>query len=494
MKKKSDLFDRIIKDKLSQLPVEFDPHSWDQFSQKLDAQEAGTPPVDDRRVDEVVFEKLHTLEAGNRASRWDLLAAKLDQDVTTRRRVMRTRIMEVTLVLLIILTFVQYFGQQTPVRLLGFGKSLIANEKRSDSNTSTAENIASKQQITDHQNPDSKIKNTVAIDVSKATDDARNSAPTQLTTIKKYKVGPSLPVATAKLKKSSDKLTTISNPAQEQPAADMPVPAEREELMAALERILLEELSTEEEVDYLKLITPVNPREQLSVSMFGSMDYNRIITPSALNEAGEVIDEAFERYELGYSGGLMLSWEKGRWEIGTGAIYSAKQYEPRPLVYLGGSFANGYYGESFKLVELNMLQLPVQVRYNFLKKNKWRAFATVGLSLHTALQANYYLEEEEELLRPQPQPRPTPGGNFPTPADEKKKILSKGLLEGGSIWENGYITGNVGIGLEYFITERLGIFTQPTYQQSLDYFTKGFGPDQDRINTFSIFTGLRVKL
>ncbi len=491
--KKSDLFDRIIKDKLSQLPVEFDPNSWDQFSQKLDAQEAGTPSADDRRVDEVVFEKLHTLEAGNRASRWDLLAAKLDQDVTSRRQVMRTRIMEVTLVLLIILTFVQYFGQQTPARLLGFGKSLITNEKHAGSNTSIVENTASNQQITPDQNSGLKIRDAVAVDLSKTTN-TRNFAPTQITTTKKYKVGPSLPVATAKPKKSSDKPTTISNPVQEQPAADMPVPAEREELMAALERILLEELSTDEKEDYPKLIVPVNPKGQLSVSMFGSMDYNRIITPSALNEAGEVIDGAFERYELGYSGGLMLSWEKGRWEIGTGAIYSAKQYEPRPLVYLGGSFADGYYGESFKLVELNMLQLPVQMRYNFLKKNKWRAFATAGLSLHTALQANYYLEEEEELLRPQPQPRPTPGGNFPTPADEKKKILSKGLLEGGSIWENGYITGNLGIGLEYFITERIGIFTQPTYQQSLDYFTKGFGPDQDRINTFSIFTGLRVKL
>lgn len=492
MKKKSDLFDRIIKDKLSQLPVEFDPHSWDQLSQKLDAQEASTPPVDDRRVDEVVFEKLYKLEAGNRASRWDLLAAKLDQDVTARRRVLRTRIMEVALVLLIIFTFVQYFGQQTPVRLFNFGKSLVANENRSNSVTPFADNAAVNSQLPDNQHSSSTIKD-FAIDASKETD-ANHLASNHPTATKKYKVGPSLPIVTANPKQSSDKSTTITNPAKEQPLEDMPVPAEREGLMAALERIMLEELSTNEKEDYPKLIMPVNPRGQLSVSMFGSMDYNRIITPSALNEAGEVIDEAFERYELGYSGGLMLNWEKGRWEIGTGAIYSAKQYEPRPLVYLGGSFVDGYYGESFKLVELNMLQLPVQVRYNFLKKNKWRAFTTVGLSLHTALQANYYLEEEEGLLRPQPQPRPTPGGNFPTPADEKKKILSKGLLEGGSIWENGYITGNVGIGLEYFITERLGIFTQPTYQQSLDYFTKGFGPDQDRINTFSIFTGLRVKL
>lgn len=489
MKKKSDLFDRIIKDKLSQLPVEFDPNSWDQLSQKMDAQEAGMPPADDRQVDEVVFEKLHKLEAGNRASRWDLLAAKLDQDVTARRRVLRTRIMEVALVFLIILTFVQYFGQQTPVRLLAFGKSLIANENRSNSETTITDHSSSKQQFSNNKHATKTLTDFISIDAPATGTLAHTQANN-----KKYKVGPSLPVAAAQPRKSFDKPETISNPTQEQPLQDMPVPAQREELMAALERIMLEELSTNEEEDYPKLIMPVNPRGQLSVSMFGSVDYNHILTPSALNEAGEVIDGAFERYELGYSGGLMLTWEKGRWEIGTGAIYAAKQYEPRPLVYLGGSFADGYYGESFKLVELNMLQLPVQIRYNFLKKNKWRAFATAGLSLHTALQANYYLEEEQELLRPQPQPRPTPGGNFPTPADEKKKILSKGLLEGGSIWENGYITGNLGIGLEYFITERLGIFTQPTYQQSLDYFTKGFGPDQDRINTFSIFTGVRVKL
>ncbi len=492
MKKKNDQIDQIIKNKLNQLRVEYDPSLWDMFEQKLDASEAGTPEAEDRWLDEVVFEKLHKLEGGNIVSRWDLMAAKLDEDARERRKSLRTRLMEAVLVMLILFTFVQYFGDQTPERLfnnLPFAFNASNNRSSDLEQTApiagTTEGNSVKQKIAFSENPDAFASAAKAsVGDSKAATNLMN--PSQ-----KYKPSPALPLSPTKPQQSLDNSEHITNPLNAQPALDIPAPAEREELMAALDRIMLDELSANEEKDYPKLVKPVKPKSGMYVSMFGSMDYNRIITPAALNEAGELIDEAFERYELGYSGGIMLSWEKGRWELGTGAIYTAKEYEPRPLVYLGGSFFDGYYGESFKLVELNILQLPLQVRYNFIKENKWRAYVTTSLSLQVALQANYYLGEERSVVG-QPTRPPIPVPN--TPAEEKAKILSKGLFEGGTLLQNGYVTGNIGFGVEYFINERCGLFTQPTYHHSLDYFTKGFGPDADRINTMSIFTGVRVKL
>ncbi|MDX1940600.1 MAG: outer membrane beta-barrel protein [Saprospiraceae bacterium] len=491
--KKSDHLDQLIKDKLEEFRVDYDPTSWDAFEQKLDAKGAGLPQTEDRWVDEVVFEKLHKMEAGNRPSKWELLAARLDEESRERRHLLRTRLMGTALIFLILFTFVQYFGQQTPVRLFRDGiAALIPSLKGQDKNPIISEISTLTSNNNHHNTNNSKPTDFILSDLAIAAQHADNSIALSKKAAQKLGLSPSLPVMPAKAQRT-ETVTIIENPAQPKPYEGIPIPAEREDLLAAIDRIMLAELSVDEEEDYPRLVSPVHSRGGVFVSMFGSVDYNHILTPAALDEAGDLVDESFERYELGYSGGFMVSWEKNRWEIGTGAIYTAKEYVPRPLVYLGGSLAEGYYGESFKLAELDMVQLPLQVRYNFIKKNKWRAFVTGGLSLQVALQANYYLEEEK-LPAAQRPPKPSPGGGFVTQGDAKKKVLSKGWFEGGSLLDNGYITGNVGFGLEYFITERLGLFTQPTYHQSLDYFTKGFGPDQDRINTMSIFTGVRVKL
>ncbi|MBK7869834.1 MAG: outer membrane beta-barrel protein [Saprospiraceae bacterium] len=493
--KKNDLLDQIIKDKLNQLRVDFDATAWDAFEQKLDAEEAGVPQTEDRWMDEVVFEKLHKMGAGDRASKWELLAARLDEDSRVRRHLLRTRLMGTALIFLILFTFVQYFGQQTPVRLFreGIATLIPSLKERSENITeiSKQQPLASNN-ITNNVNS-SNSKESTLLNATLANRNADDSAELNKKSPSKLGLSPSLPAMAAKAQLKEPAIS-IDNPAQPQPFEEIPAPAERENLLAEIDRIMLAELAANGgEESYPRLLNPIRSKGGVFVSMFGSADYNHILTPSALDEAGNVVDKSFERYELGYSGGLMVSWEKNRWEIGTGAIYTAKEYEPRPLVYLGGSLSGGYYGESFKLVELDMLQLPLQVRYNFIKKNKWRAFVTSGLSLQVALQANYYLEEEKFPSAQRP-PKPSPDGGFVTQGDAKKKVLSKGWFEGGSLLDNGYITGNVGFGLEYFITERLGLFTQPTYHHSLDYFTKGFGPDQDRINTMSIFTGVRVKL
>ncbi len=483
--KKSDRLDEIIKQKLEQLQPAYRPDAWKQFEQRLDAQGEGTPPAPDRRLDEIVFAKIHGLESRQPAANWELLAAKLDEDSKMRRQHLRSRIMQTALVLLILFTFVQYFGQQTPAALRFAPRSsdaLSATELRQVKPTVPAKDLHSAAlSLTDK-----------AIDtplLSAASSDA--DAPR-----KPYQLSPRLKsVPTAP--QSAKQPDAIANPMQHPAETDVPKPVERELFMVALEKLVVTELEKSSlDDDYPKLIQVVKPRSGFYVSMFGSMDYNHIITPAALHENGQLLDEGFERYALGYGGGVMLGWETGRWEIGTGAIYTAKEYTPRPLVYLNGSFREGYYGESFDLVELNMLQVPLQLRYNVIKKNKWRAFVTSGVSLQVALQANYYISESEAVAMRQssPPPRPAPGGSFVSPADEKARILSRGFLEGGTLLENGYITGNIGIGLEYFITERWGVFTQPTYQRSIDYFTKGFGPDQDRLNTMSIFTGVRVKL
>ncbi len=488
MKKSSDKFDQIIKDKLDRLQVEYDPASWEAFERKLDA--GNQPPANDAWLDEVVFEKLHGLESVGVPSRWDLMSARLDQEATRRRHTWSRRAMEAVLVLLISLTFVQYFGEQTPVRFTGKSSSASTPDASKQTADRVQKSPATPAPIADAQPGAASAPITQAQGTKPSVDMPPPAATTTArTTISKASVLPGIASEVKHLSKNTHPITDVPEP-------DQPLSGNRMDvIMAALDRLEVPELEKVTEDDHGFLIKPVNQQRGFYVSMFGSADYNQIVTPPTMVE-GQML-EGFDRYELGYGGGIMAGWEKGRWEVGSGLIYVAKEYTPRPLLYIyDGSLRDGYQGEGFKLVELNMLQLPFHVRYNFIRHNKWRAYTTAGVSLHVTMQANYYIADETGFNRPAAARPPSqgPGGTVTTPLDEKASILTAGVLEGGSLLKNSYMTGNVGLGLERFMTERWSIFAQPTYHHVLSNKLQGIGPDQDRIHTMSIFMGLRVKL
>lgn len=488
MKKSSEKFDQVIKDKLDRLQVEYDPKSWDAFEQKLDA--GDQPQVEDTLLDEVVFEKLRGLEPAGILPRWDLMSAKLDQEVATRRHLWGRRVMEVTLVLLILLTFVQYFGQQTPVRLIGNAGSTAASDV-SEASSTAQEQTGTPTHSTDH--------NEASFNNPLATQQSISNAvvpPTSPATAQKMPIRinetPAIPGINSAAK-TSEHISLTENAST--PEIEISFEQNRMELLAAIETLDIAALEDVADDEHGLMLKPISQQRGFYISMFGSVDYNQIVTPPAMVE-GQML-EGFDRYELGYGGGIMAGWETGRWEVGSGLIYTAKEYTPRPLLYIyDGSLKDGYSGEGFKLVELNMLQLPFNVRYNFVRYDKWRAYTTAGVSLHLTMQANYYIADETGFNRPAPSRPPSqhPGGPVNSPIDEKASILTGGILEGGSLLKNSYVTGNIGFGLERFMTERWSIFAQPTYHHSIRNKRKGIGPDQDRINTMSIFMGVRVKL
>jgi hypothetical protein len=229
------------------------------------------------------------------------------------------------------------------------------------------------------------------------------------------------------------------------------------------------------------------------VGMFGGADYNRVITP-----ADPTLGlERLSRYTAGYSGGVTFGVEFGRWETETGLIYTAKQYQALPILFFHGSFKDGYVGRGVKDIEINGINIPLNLRYNFLRNEKWRMYVLGGASIQVAVQANYYTANQEGFRSASfaPAPAPTSSGgrnynSFKTLADD----LPGGWFEGGSFEENGYLTGNVGLGIERYFSGQLSVFMQPTYQHAFNYFLHGLGPTEDEINTFSLYTGIRLRL
>jgi len=514
MEKKMNPIDHIIKEKLEGLNVPIEPDAWQLMEQKLEEDgmggvSQGKPVADTRNVDEAVFEKLHRYEASFQPGHWQRMEAMLEEAFAWPRQVLRYKLAEMALMLLLFLLL----WQHTPAGPAAGGNSPQAMEgASSDTFSGKGGTIGA---------GDKPAKALAPIERSRTSDDdAHTEAPASAPsgditggsghsaagkgiTALNDKLAPSgRTLATGKHEARSFNpflplgrhLVLLDGPQYSLPAnAVFRIPSSPLTELAWLET-LPAELAYESFGDAGEATFRKNKgRRALRVGMFGSAEYNYITVPSSQEKK---LEEELQRYAMGYGGGLSVGLELGRFEIETGAIYAARQY-PVGLLYVNGNIRDGLQGQRLQASELNIINVPIHFRYNFLHRGSWRAYALAGASLQVAFQRNYFVTEEPEYgYRPQPGQTPPPPAPLPgdEPAIDRIRKSGLGWFEGGTFEENAYLTGNLGIGLERYINSRWSVFAQPTYQHSLQYFRVGLGPNADQINSLSILFGAKVRL
>lgn len=506
-------FDRILGEKLSRIEVKYDPESWQLLEQRLDVDAAGVPEADDKELDEAVFHKLHHYHVPYNSSHWHLMSSRLEQEFSLVRQILRYKVLELGMVGLLLLTIIQYLPLQTSVTDAPWkpqkekiqSPSILHEQDHPAPGPSALPADRPVAAVPSEVLPAEPVVSAPAMAGDARSEDgesalAVNTTRSPVSTPSQFKV----PVLennitnndlAEKLQRENQQATALSLPQEQKPplpknSFEMP---QEDFLTTALDPLYPGLLSYNSKVEEAILeYQPPKRKTFFRVGMFGGVDYNRIITP-ADEELGL---DRLSRYAAGYGGGLTFGLEFGRWETETGLIYAAKQYQARPIVFFQGSFRDGYLGRGVKDIEINVINVPLNFRYNFLRNEKWRMYALAGASIQVAVQANYYTANQDRFRSASFRPAPAPtSGNirssvFRTPADE----LPGGWFEGGSFEENGYLTGNVGLGLERYFSGQWSIFVQPTYQHSINYFLRGLGPTKDEINTFSMYTGIRLRL
>lgn len=499
-------FDRILEEKLGRLKVDYDPKSWELLEQRLDTELAGTPEVEDNEIDEVIFDKLHRVEAPYDSGHWKLMAARLESEFFLARQILRYKVLEVGLVALLLLTFVQYLPLPTNNDRFGpFEPNTpqpTQKDQKIESESPSAQPAPLNRPVASAAETDGPVeaRNTdsgepaIASIVPPSSNDGRTEETDgafqrMLPLSKKPGLLDIPPREAAGL--SAGQLA--DEPATET-AEKVHGPVRAGFVTAALDPLYPGALrySGQDGAEVLEFL-PNRRKTYFRVGMFGSMDYNRVITP-----ADESLGlERLSRYTPGYGGGLTFGLEFGRWETETGLIYAAKQYQARPIVFFQGSFRDGYLGKGVKDIEINVINVPLNFRYNFLRTEKWRMYALAGASIQVAVQANYYTANQDGFRSASFAPAPAPASfgasnafAFRTLADD----LPGGWFEGGTFEENGYLTGNLGLGFERYFGGQWSLFVQPTYQHAINYFLRGLGPTRDEINTLSLYTGIRLRL
>lgn len=477
--RKDRSFDDIIKDKLNHVAPVYHPENWERFRERLDKETAGEQE-DIEFFDRVVKQKTPVSHAGGFSNNWTALVNRLDIIYRRERAIATSKLLELLALLLLFWTMDSgLLSEDNPTRHLATSpepavETISADQRPAPTGSdewSKTSTIITPSRVSAAHTERPSVHTSMNETETPMIPDGQSSSPEELSQaptgleMPPYLV-PNIPVRMA------------------QPFAHIP-PS-------------LHFNSPSQDVEIL----PKLKTKKTIVSMFGSTDINSIHTPGSIEGPFSETDRttitipALHRFAYGYTGGAALGFDQGRFETEIGWVYTAKMYKARPVLYVTGSVSEGFSAEGLKDIELNMIAVPVQFKYRWVQTNKWRVYSAVGAAFHLVLESNVQWTDQEafrsssfNLSLPNPEPSGSPKSRI-----LNAKNLDGGWLQGGGFADNAYVTGLIAAGVERRFTNGWGIFVQPTYQHSLYYFSKGVGPDKDRIHTFSLMSGIRIRL
>lgn len=492
-------FDRLVRQQLEAFETQFQPGAWERMEEALTADEAQHGDNNaTTRFDEAVKRHLLSLEGMQPQAHWGLLLRRLERIQIFQSHLFGFKLAEVVLVVWLVLTNVSnpplWFESPLLARLRDANRTTVVQQNRStalDRNaTSKSAQLLSAE--SDSAGPaaltSASEQPSGAEPVGPTSAMPRSFSISQIPLLRSPEPHYLTSTATTKpLLPSRQAEGSFPLAAAEQSTGGMQASAatplrQLEGLPVLSRRRAALATASSRQAEWEQEVRPVKERRGLNVAMFGGPDYNRIVAPPN----PELGNTAEDFYALGYSGGINFALDYGTWEFGTGLHYSAKQYDPRQVGFITGSLRAGYNGEVLREIQLNIFGLPLQARYNLVRNHRWRWYLIGGSTLYVATDATYFIGPLE---------LPYGGGTpLPQPSETQFRNVNQGFLQGGSFRENSYVTANIGLGAERFVSERVSLFFQPTYQHAFGYFSEGFGPNKNRLHTLSLQTGIRVRV
>ncbi|MEN0049037.1 MAG: hypothetical protein AAF806_18375 [Bacteroidota bacterium] len=496
--------DNIIGDKLGDFEIPYQSSSWDALADKLNEADAT------ERFDESIRRKLSDIELSYQPLYWDMLAQRLEQENTFRKQLIRYKATELLLVFLILITFVQVFPNQGMRNILPFGNKGISEELNVTAKASNEINTYKSSVDVDKVNFNVTTNFPTSISVSEieshnTNNTARSISPTTFAGqdfINVNQLDASLALLEVKTANASLPVTISEfnqlNGGEESTSTFFILT----EPMATQSITLLEDQAA-------SLPEAEKTIRRWRVGMIASSNVDHIQTP---------YDEIFglapiSRLDLGgYSGGVTVSKEWKRWEVETGVIYSHKKYESRDPYFYYGNISDGYSVEGVKNIEFNTIQIPVNVSYDLAQQEKWHFYALGGASVNVAIVANYDVEkvragainvsnnifEAGGLLTELSENQERLFDEKSTHASEpesnrlKQRKFANGVFNGGKYKENSYYTLNLGFGMERRFDDRVSVFLQPTFRQHMPFLSGRIGPYEDRISTLNLLIGAKI--
>jgi hypothetical protein len=450
--------DQLLKDKLESLETKVPKDAWKNFSEKWNDALLDDQTAEEKKFDQTIHEKLNQfIFPTNEGHAWAHFHSYYSHIKSNENKIIWFKAMEVTMAVLLFFTCLQVgVIRRAPV------SQSVNIENRTivsvDNYSSTSNEINAEENTNQNK---SHIGQTAGI-LSKLPDNQSDEGGNKLQPRKvllEIEPIPSSPASVLKMSTAPVDSKSFSEISQIPTLASRHIP------------ISTRKIYVNNILDFGKW----------HLTLLTGLDGDNVFTPAYPRfKVPETI-----RNSSGFHLGFLLSEGAKRLETGFGFIYAHKEYNAPAVTFIQGSLRDGYTTEQLKKIQLNLLQIPVFTRFNIVHKEKWRIYATLGATAQVTLSANYF------IVHP---------GFFPSSVALTGKSnsiyqnLEEGLMQGGTLIDNIYLSMDMGVGAEKMISPRTSIFAQSSYQSFVGHISKGIGPYNDRISTVSFQSGVRINL
>ena len=491
-------FDKNIRELLQDTPMDYDPSSWSVMSDKLDLELGADIPdalteseESTEQFDQLLKDKLENATQEFDQTSWGDLAEKIEKDEELRSRILRVGVIQCLVALLLFLSLWNWKGAE------------LVQEKKNQQSAETEMQFAFVQM---HENFYQQFTSDLAsarislydlsfpiIELEKII--FRSPSPTTPSISALPSYDRTLLAKEAKIPlihlildqggvevNEQYRFAAISSMAEntkEESTADIHI-EELDQIQSLLlsadetilkhEKTVLIELESQKKKNVEKAITAVFSPD---LYLIRSSDDPIYPLPSYFTDS------------YGMTGGALVSLKSNSMEVETGLLYSSVSYRPRQITEQYSSRGQ-FFETSLNDILFNVVSLPIQFKWHFNVGSGSSFYALAGSSFNMIINSNFSIHNA---------PIATPINGLADLKENKplleEKDFEPGLLEGGDIFDNTFVTADLGIGFQQRVAKRFSFFIQPTLSTQ---FSRGIGPNQDKLHRASLFLGAKYHL
>ncbi|MEO6131912.1 MAG: hypothetical protein ABIQ02_08685, partial [Saprospiraceae bacterium] len=233
-------------------------------------------------------------------------------------------------------------------------------------------------------------------------------------------------------------------------------------------------------------------RTHVEFGILAQVDYNLLRMPEdkLIRNGKEITFPQQGIPSYGYGGGFTLAVAHPRWALESGLIYNAKTFKPARKLAVGTAFDNGVI--EFKAMRLQLVTMPVQVRYKVYNKGPFRFYALAGFDLNLIVQSDVDVSIKYHFPSLSAGENPNNNPGIAQTIKETKRV-SEHIRDGAPLSTKSFVSGAAGLGLEYAFNEHKTLFLQAAAQYQIPnvQFSNNNGK---HIRSISIQTGVRTPL
>lgn len=233
-------------------------------------------------------------------------------------------------------------------------------------------------------------------------------------------------------------------------------------------------------------IRPQRKIKRQYLQLYASFDNNFIHTPDDL--AYNTNSRTTEMY--GYSLGALYSVKFAGLEYETGLGYSSFDKPWNFNMQYGNS--DGWFSFVLTNIHYDILTIPLQVKKHLVENADWSVYAMAGVSNEIIMSSEYNMASS--YLGGGSVPVGSQGGtpDIVSSPFENERYFTKGLLEGEAFSKAYFMRAMIGGGFQRNVTNSLSICVGGAYYKPI--VNTGLGPNNDRIDRFSVNFGLKKLL